>query len=69
MTNDRHRKHSRCKDKWKRIAAIAALEAFQAAYRIARNAFVSRNFDVLFPAGTWMMRGFGALCAPYPAPT
>jgi putative transposase len=58
-----------CKDKWKRVAAIASLKRFRLAYRLAREAFVKRQPDVIFPAGTWMMRLLGATCEPHPAPS
>jgi putative transposase len=57
-----------CKDKWKRIAAIASLKAFRRAHRLAREAFARRQLDVIFPAGTWMMRLLGVACRPFPAP-
>lgn len=57
-----------CKEKWTRVAAIAELQKFRIAYRVARRAFASGELDVVFPAGTWLMRTLNVVCAPFPAP-
>jgi putative transposase len=58
-----------CKNREDRINALRALKAFRVAYRSAWKQWVARVFDVVFPAGTWLMRRRGALCEPCPAPT
>jgi REP element-mobilizing transposase RayT len=45
-----------CRNKWKRLEALAALETFHAAYREALAAWRKGNRMVVFPAGTWLMR-------------
>jgi len=50
-----------------RVAAIAARQDFQAEYRESRRVRLAGNHDVLFPAGTWLMRiRYGARCRPPP---
>jgi REP element-mobilizing transposase RayT len=44
------------RDPWKRIEALARLRAFQRAYRDARARFIAGVRDVLFPAGTYLLR-------------
>jgi putative transposase len=58
-----------CRNKGDRVTALRALKAFRVAYRTAWKQWVARAFDVVFPAGTWLMRMRGALCEPYPAPS
>jgi putative transposase len=43
-------------DKWKRIEALADLVAFRRAYRDALTALRAGIRDVLFPAGTYLLR-------------
>ena len=45
-----------CRDKWKRIEALLRLASFRAAYREALEAWRAGVRDVVFPAGTWLMR-------------
>jgi REP element-mobilizing transposase RayT len=45
-----------CRDKWGRIEALLRLADFVRAYREALEAWRSGVRDVLFPAGTWLMR-------------
>jgi putative transposase len=52
-------------DKWKRIRALARLNVFVRAYREARAAFCAGVRDVVFPAGTYLLRiEHGVRCAP-----
>jgi REP element-mobilizing transposase RayT len=53
-----------CRDKWKRIEALQRLTAFLSAYEEALEAWRAGVRDVVFPAGTWLMRVLhGAPCA------
>ena len=53
------------RDKWKRIEALSRLAGFTRAYRDAWNALQAGVRDVVFPAGTYLMRvRFGVRCAP-----
>lgn len=45
-----------CKDKWRRIEALGHLKQFLTDYRRALQAWRARSADVLFPAGTYLMR-------------
>jgi REP element-mobilizing transposase RayT len=55
------------RDKWKRIEALGRWTGFTRAYRDAWDALQAGVRDVLFPAGTYLMRiRFGARCAPMP---
>jgi putative transposase len=45
-----------CFDKWKRIEALACLTEFLRAYRDARLAMRAGSRDVVFPAGTYLLR-------------
>jgi REP element-mobilizing transposase RayT len=44
------------KNKWKRIEALLRLAEFRSAYRDALAAWRAEVRDVVFPAGTWLMR-------------
>jgi REP element-mobilizing transposase RayT len=44
------------RNKWRRIEALLRLAEFRAAYRAALAAWRSGARDVVFPAGTWLMR-------------
>ena len=51
-------------DKWRRIEALSRLVEFLRAYREAWAAFKAGARDVLFPAGTYLLRVVhGARCA------
>jgi REP element-mobilizing transposase RayT len=45
-----------CRAKWKRIEALQRLAEFARAYREALASWRAGLRDVLFPAGTWLMR-------------
>jgi putative transposase len=45
-----------CRDKWKRIEALARLGEFVSAYRRAWRAWRAGVVGVLFPAGTYLVR-------------
>jgi REP element-mobilizing transposase RayT len=45
-----------CRNKWRRIEALLRLREFRHAYREALEAWRAGVRDVLFPAGTWLMR-------------
>ena len=45
-----------CRDKWRRIQALAQLLQFLHDYRAAFLAWRSRSASVLFPQGTYLMR-------------
>ena len=45
-----------CRNKWKRIEALLRLADFRRAYRDALAAWRAGVRDVVFPAGTWLMR-------------
>jgi REP element-mobilizing transposase RayT len=52
------------RDKWKRIEALARLAAFVDRYRAALDERRAGNLEVVFPAGTYLMRvAHGAPCA------
>jgi REP element-mobilizing transposase RayT len=51
-----------CRNLWRRICALDALERFRAAYREARLTFVGGLRDVVFPAGTFALRRLGVEC-------
>ena len=54
------------RDKWKRIEALSRLVDFLRAYRVAWAALRSGARDVLFPAGTYLLRVVhGVHCAAY----
>jgi REP element-mobilizing transposase RayT len=53
-----------CRDKWRRIQALGRLVGFLEAYRRALQAWRGGAREVLFPAGTYLMRVVhGAACA------
>ncbi len=53
-----------CRDKWKRIEAIARLKEFVKAYRVAWLAFTRGVRETIFPPGTyWMRVAYGVRCA------
>ena len=53
-----------CRDKWKRIEALQRLVQFRGAYAEALAAWRAGVREVVFPAGTWLMRVLhGAPCA------
>jgi putative transposase len=53
-----------CRDRWKRIEALARLAAFVDAYRSALRAWRGGRSDVIFPAGTYLVRvTHGVACA------
>jgi len=53
-----------CRDKWRRIQALGNLVEFLFAYRSAFARWRAGSLDVLFPAGTYLMRVLhGASCA------
>ncbi len=52
------------RDKWKRIEALRSLKGWEHAYQEARARWCAGARDVLFPAGTWLLRVLhGAPCA------
>jgi len=52
-----------CKDKWRRIEALARRKEFLEAYREAWDSFKEGNKDAVFPEGTyWMCRHAGCAC-------
>jgi hypothetical protein len=52
------------RDKWKRIEALAGHVEFVRSYRAALERWRARDPDVVFPAGTYLMRVFcGVRCA------
>lgn len=52
------------RDRWRRVEALLRLAGFARAYREALEAWRTGVRDVLFPAGTWLMRvQHGAQCA------
>jgi hypothetical protein len=51
-----------CRNLWRRVCALDAVERFRAAYGDARLAFVSGLRDVIFPAGTFALRRLGVEC-------
>lgn len=53
-----------CKDHDRRSIELARLIEFRSAHERARVRFVAGNRHVEFPAGTYRMRVWGALCAP-----
>jgi putative transposase len=54
-----------CRNKWKRIETLLRLVEFRRAYRDALAAWTGGVRDVVFPAGTWLMRvQHGVSCAP-----
>jgi hypothetical protein len=54
-----------CRDKWKRIEALGRLAAFAEAYRAALRTWRGGRSDVVFPAGTYLVRvTHGVACAP-----
>jgi REP-associated tyrosine transposase len=53
-------------DKWKRIEALSRLTAFLGAYREAWKERRDGSRDVLFPAGTYLLRiDHGVRCAAF----
>jgi REP element-mobilizing transposase RayT len=53
-----------CRDKWKRIEALARLTGFLSAYRKARALWIDGVAGVVFPAGTYLLRvAFQVPCA------
>ena len=71
-TIERRRKrtpHIACKCPKLRVREIARWKRFVAEYREALGEFVRGARDVLFPAGTYLMKElFGVRCAPAPEP-
>jgi len=55
-----------CKDRERMKQEIIALKTFRADYAAARSKYITSNSDVVFPAGTYRLRAWGARCAPYP---
>ncbi len=55
-----------CKNKWRRVLALEALQRFHVAYRDARQLFIDGLRDVPFPAGTFALRRLGVICAGSP---
>ncbi len=54
-----------CRDKWRRIELCVTLTDFYASYRRAWAAWRDGRRDVVFPAGTYLMRVlYGVTCAP-----
>jgi putative transposase len=52
---------------WKRVEAAQRRKSFIDAYRAALETFIGGARDVLFPAGTWLMRRrYGCQCCPSP---
>ena len=45
-----------CRDKWKRIEILGTLKGFLEKYREALTRFLKGERDVVFPAGTYLMR-------------
>ena len=54
-----------CKVKADRMQLLALLAEFRARYRAARARFRDGERDVTFPAGTYLLRTWGARCEPY----
>jgi hypothetical protein len=51
-------------DKWKRLEALARVARFVREYRAALRALKAGVRDVVFPAGTYLMRvAYGVRCA------
>jgi hypothetical protein len=58
-----------CRDKWRRIEALARNRAFVNAYRAARALFLGGQ-PACFPPGTyWLVKHAGVSCPPAPAPS
>lgn len=55
-----------CKNKKRRIQALADLLAFRAAHAAALETFRLGDREVVFPAGSYRVRDFGAICAQPP---
>ncbi len=55
-----------CKDDANRLRVLAQLVTFRTEYRNARLRFEQGAHDVVFPAGTYRLRAWGARCAPFP---
>jgi REP element-mobilizing transposase RayT len=53
-----------CRNKWRRIEVLEALQDFHRRYAEARDRYVARVRDVLFPAGTFALRKLGVAIAP-----
>jgi putative transposase len=54
-----------CRDRWKRIETLGRLAAFVEAYRAALRMWRAGRSDVVFPAGTYLVRiSHGVACAP-----
>jgi hypothetical protein len=52
------------RDKWRRIEGLFRLESFEKEYRKLRLAWCAGTRDVVFPAGTYLMRVLhGVQCA------
>lgn len=52
------------RDKWRRIEAIFRVKRFEEEYRAARTSWCAGLRDVVFPAGTYLMRiMYGVQCA------
>lgn len=53
------------RDRWIRIEAVAELKRFRADHRDALEAYRAKDKNVVFPAGTYLMRvAHGVRCAP-----
>lgn len=57
--------HVACRDKKRRICMLERLEAFRTAHFDARERFCLGDREVVFPAGTYRIQSYGAICAPY----
>lgn len=55
-----------CKNRAVRIRALKDLKAFRCAHEVARLKVVAKEFDVVFPHGTYKMRLTGLNCAGPP---
>jgi REP element-mobilizing transposase RayT len=55
------------RNKWRRIEALLRLAEFRDAYRRALSAWRAGARDVLFPAGTWLMRIQHRVCCAAPS--
>jgi len=56
-----------CRSKWTRIAVLGRNKAWQAEYREARDRWLAKENDVVFPYGTYWLRRFGSVrVAPPP---
>jgi len=57
------------RNRWRRIEALMRNREFRVAYSAAREAFIAGVRDIIFPAGTYLLRRLVKTgCAPDPEP-